>query len=184
LVDLPRGAKVGTSSARRKVQIQAARPDVRIEELRGNLDTRIRKLDEGQYDAIVLACAGLERMGWAGRITERISADVSIPAPGQGVLAVEARAGDDEAAALLAPLNHLDTALAVEAERALQAGLGAGCSVPAGAYARVDGEDLRFIAFLADADGSRLDRVEETGPASEAAAIGGRCAERLLAARI
>lgn len=184
LAGLKTGALVGTSSLRRQIQIRRARPDVRVEELRGNLDTRIRKLDEGRYDAIVLACAGLERMGWADRITQRIPAEVSIPAPGQGALALETRSGDADVSSLLAALHDRDTADAVGAERAFQAALSAGCSVPAGAHARIEGDLLRILAFLADADGSRLARVEEIGPRSEATALGRRAAESLLAARI
>jgi hydroxymethylbilane synthase len=183
LGDLPAGALIGTSSLRRQIQIRKARPDVRVEELRGNLDTRVRKLDEGQYDAIVLACAGLERMGWADRITQRIPEDVSIPAPGQGALALETRAGDDATAAVLASLNDEDTADAVSAERSFQAALNAGCTVPAGAHARIEDGSLRILAFLADADGSRLVRVERSGPRTEAANIGRKAAEALLSAR-
>src|SRR5579872_1780837 len=112
---LPFGARVGTSSLRRQIQLRAARPDLVIEELRGNLDTRLKKLDAGQYDAIVLACAGLERMGWAHRIAERLSPSVSVPAPGQGALALEIRERDERTARLLAPLNHPATADAVSA---------------------------------------------------------------------
>lgn len=183
LEGLPHGARVGTGSLRRQIQIRNVRPDLQIGELRGNLDTRIRKLDEGQYDAIVLACAGLERMGWAGRITERIPVEVSIPAPGQGALALETRTGDERLAAILAPLHDGETADAVGAERAFQSALNAGCSVPAGAHGQIDGDSLHFLAFLSDPDGANIARVSEFGPRADAGIIGRRAAEVLLAGR-
>lgn len=180
LMELQEGATVGTSSVRRQIQIRAVRPDLHVQELRGNLDTRIRKLAEGQYDAIILACAGLDRMGWSDRIAERLSAEISIPAPGQGALALEARIGDSRAADVLAPLHDRDTADSITAERAFQAALNAGCSVPAGAYATVHGDTLHIIAFLSGADGSDLRRTEATGSRLEAGDIGRQAAERLL----
>jgi len=179
LAELPDGARVGTSSLRRQAQLRAVRSDLAIEDLRGNVDTRIHKLDEGQYDAIVLACAGLERLGLAQRIVERLPPEISVPAPGQGALALEIRADDAETRALLAPLHDPDTADAVTAERSFQATLNAGCTVPAGAYARIEGEELRLIAFLAAPDGSHLRRVEERGPRSAANEIGARAAKWL-----
>jgi hydroxymethylbilane synthase len=179
-VSLPVGARVGTSSLRRHVQISEARPDLVVEELRGNLDTRLRKLDEGQYDAIVLACAGLERLGWQERITERLSPETSVPAPGQGALALEIRAGDTETRSLLLPLHDPATADAVTAERAFQAALQAGCTVPAGAFARVEDETLHLTAMLATDDGSRVVREVERGTRRDAAQIGQRAAHALL----
>ncbi len=180
LENLPPGARIGTSSLRRRILIKAARPDLHVQELRGNLDTRIRKLDEGQYDAIILACAGLERMGWSERITERLSAEVSTPAPGQGALCLEVRGGDESTVAVLRPLHHAETADAVFAERAFQAALNAGCSVPAGAHAMVEDDALRLVAMLAEADGSNLRRVALRGARTEAEQLGRQAAEQLL----
>lgn len=180
LAELSPGARVGTSSLRRQVQLRAYRSDLVIEELRGNVDTRIRRLDAGRYDAIVLACAGLERLGLAHRIVERLPPEVSVPAPGQGALALEIRADDAETRALLAPLHDSDTADAVTAERGFQAALHAGCSVPAGAHAWIEGGDLRLVAFLAAPDGRALRRAEERGPRDQALEIGTRAAQRLL----
>ena len=182
LAELPSGARVGTSSLRRQALLRAARPDLEFLELRGNLDTRLRKLDEGQYDAIVLACAGLARMGWEDRITERIPVEVCVPAPGQGALALEARSDDEAARALLAPLHDPNTGVAVAAERAFQSVLNAGCTVPVGAHAIVEGDTLRLIAALADLEGHHVRRCEERGPWSEAEEIGVRAAQAILAA--
>jgi hydroxymethylbilane synthase len=178
---LPPGARVGTSSLRRKILLQAARADLEVQELRGNLDTRIRKLEEGRYDAIVLACAGLERMGWSDRITERLSVELCIPAPGQGALALEVRDEDESIRRLLESLHHQDTADAVAAERAFQAALDAGCSVPAAAHATVDGDHIRLLAILAEANGSNLRRIETKGRRENAKSIGREAAERLAA---
>jgi hydroxymethylbilane synthase len=181
LAELPSGAQVGTSSLRRKVLLRAARPDLQIMELRGNLDTRLRRLEEGAYDAIVVACAGMERLGWADRITERLSPEVSIPAPGQGALALETRAGDSRLAELLVPLHDADTWDTVRAERAFQEALGAGCTIPAGAYASLNGANLHLVAFLADEDGGNLRRTERRGPPAEAEQLGHAAAVELRA---
>lgn len=180
LMALPQGAVVGTSSQRRQAQLRHFRPDLRIEELRGNLDTRLRKLDEGQYDAIVLACAGLRRLGLANRITEQIAADICLPAAGQGALALETRTGDSATLALLSSLHDADTADAVAAERGFLAALGGGCSVPAGALAHIHGGLVTVKAMLAKPEGSRVWQWEEKGRRSEAAEIGRVVAERLL----
>ncbi|HLJ54412.1 MAG TPA: hydroxymethylbilane synthase [Chthonomonadaceae bacterium] len=177
---LAQGAVVGTSSTRRAAQLRAYRPDLRIQELRGNLDTRIRKLDDSRYDAILLAAAGLRRLGWAERITELIAPSVCVPAAGQGALALETRTGDATTLALLQPVHDADAADAVAAERAFLRALGGGCSVPAGAYAALHGGDVRLLAMIAAPDGSRVVRAEETGPRSDAAALGARVADRLL----
>jgi hydroxymethylbilane synthase len=149
---LPQGACVGTSSLRRVVQLAAARPDLRIEPLRGNLDTRLRKLDEGQYDAIVLAAAGLMRLGLAERIRARFEPAAMLPAAGQGALGIEVRADDAPLRAALAGLVHRDAWLAVHAERAVSRGLGGSCSVPLAAHATWQGGELHLHAALGDAD--------------------------------
>ncbi len=148
LTELPQGACVGTSSLRRVAQLSSARPDLRIEPLRGNLDTRLRKLDEGQYDAIVLAAAGLMRLGLAERIRMRFEADVMLPAAGQGALGIEVRADDAELREALAGLIHPPTWLAVHAERAVSRGLGGSCSMPLAAHAQWQGAVLHLVAAL------------------------------------
>ncbi len=180
LAELPSGARVGTSSVRRSAQILHFRPDLRIEELRGNLDTRIRKLDEGEYEAIVLAAAGLNRLGWGERITEQLSRDVCVPAAGQGALALETRAGDSATLLRLSAVHHPDSADAIATERAFLAALGGGCSVPAGAHAEVQGTRISLVAMIAAPDGSRLVRAEESDDRSRAEALGERVARRLL----
>jgi hydroxymethylbilane synthase len=180
LGELPPGAKVGTSSLRRAAQLRKLRPDLTVESVRGNLDTRLRKLDEGRYDAIVLAAAGLKRLGWSGRIAELLAPEVMCPAVGQGALALESReigAGKDACAALDDP----DTRAAVTAERAVLAGLGGGCQVPIGAHATVEDGRLRLLAIVASPDGAELVRAESEGAAADAAALGRDLAADLLA---
>lgn len=179
LDDLPAGAKVGTSSLRRAAQLRAARPDLVIESVRGNLDTRLRKLDEGQYRAIMLAVAGLTRLGWANRIAEILSPEVMCPAVGQGALAVETRA-EGEAHDVCAALDHAATRAAVAAERAVLAALGGGCQVPIGAHAIVSGEELRLTGVVITPDGTRALRKNGAGAVSDAEAIGGRVGQALL----
>jgi len=179
LADLPASAKVGTSSLRRGAQLRQLRPDLLIESVRGNLDTRIRKLDEGQYDAIVLAAAGLKRLGWADRIAEILDADRMCPAVGQGALAIETRASGAGFDACKA-LDHAATHAAVTAERGVLGALGGGCQVPIGAYATVDGAALRVRAIVAAPDGSELIAAEASGASSDAAAIGARLGTELL----
>jgi hydroxymethylbilane synthase len=181
LDELPAGAVVGTSSLRRQAQLRFHRPDLRLEELRGNLDTRLRKLDEGQYDAIVLACAGLNRLGFAERITERIAPEICLPAAGQGALALETRADDTRAQRILAALHDPDSADAVEAERGFLAALGGGCTVPAGALAQVEGERVTVQTMLARPDGASRIWVAERGERTRAAEVGAEAARRLLA---
>lgn len=179
LSDLPPGAKVGTSSLRRAAQLRVARPDLVIESVRGNLDTRVRKLDEGQYRAIVLATAGLTRLGWAHRIAEILSPDVMCPAVGQGALAVETRA-EGEARAICAALDHAATRTAVTAERAVLAALGGGCQVPIGAHAVVDGGAVRLAGVVIAPDGSRAVRKNGQGAVADAGEIGKRVGQALL----
>ncbi|HEX6018919.1 MAG TPA: hydroxymethylbilane synthase [Burkholderiaceae bacterium] len=152
LAALPHGARVGTSSLRRVVQLLAQRPDLRIEPLRGNLDTRLRKLDEGQYDAIVLAAAGLLRLGLGARIVQRFEAAQMLPAAGQGALAIEVRADDEPLRRRLATLNHAPTWLAAHAERAVSRALGGSCSMPLAAYASWQGDTLLLHAALGNAE--------------------------------
>ncbi len=180
LAELPPGARIGTGSSRRAVQLRQLRPDIEIADIRGNVDTRIRKVDEGQYDATVLAVAGLERLGLRERAAEVFAADAMIPAAGQGALVLQVRADDKETADLLLPIDHADTRRACQAERAFLARLGGGCRLPFGALAEVDGEELRIRGFISDAQGDRTFRANASGSAAEAAATGTRLAEQLL----
>jgi hydroxymethylbilane synthase len=181
---LPQGARVGTSSMRRQCQLLARRPDLQISMLRGNVPTRIRKLDEGAFDAVVLAAAGLTRLGLADRITQTLPIEVSIPAVAQGVLGFETRAGDDEVIELVRRAIH-DPAEArrVEAERAFLLRMGGSCQTPLAAHARDEdgGAALRMIVMCGMPDGSRILRAEAAGPAESAEALGVRLAEDLLA---
>ncbi|HTM47274.1 MAG TPA: hydroxymethylbilane synthase [Bryobacteraceae bacterium] len=176
LVDLPTGAKVGTSSLRRSAQLRRLRPDLVVQPVRGNVDTRLRKLDENQYEAIVLASAGLTRLGWSDRIAEALAPEVMCPAVGQGALAIETRVG--ERACL--PLDHPKTRAAVTAERATLAALGGGCQTPIGAHATVSGGQLKMLGIVLSADGGRSVRDGAEGPAGEALRIGRELGERLL----
>lgn len=178
--DLPAGSRVGTSSLRRQAQLRAVRPDLSFENLRGNVDTRLRKLDEGQYDAIVLAAAGVKRLGFADRITELLGPDVTLPAIGQGAVGIECRADDPETNALIAPLRHEPTWITVTAERAFLARLEGGCQVPIAAFGELEDGTLRLRGLVGSLDGATLLRAERTGPAAEAAAMGRALAEELL----
>jgi hydroxymethylbilane synthase len=178
--DLAAGARVGTSSLRRVAQLRAARPDLVIESVRGNLDTRLRKLGEGQYDALVVAAAGLRRLGWQDRIAEILPEELMCSAVGQGALAVETREGD-EAAEVCARLDDAPTRAAVEAERAVLESLGGGCQVPIGAYGQVSDGQLRMLGVVASPDGRRIVRRETSGPASDAVRLGHELASELLA---
>ena len=180
LSDLPAGARVGTSSLRRGLQLRRLRPDLSVEPLRGNLDTRLRKLDAGQYDAIVAALAGLKRMGWADRATQVFSVEEMVPAIGQGALAIEARADDKELLAGLNSLRDADTESATEAERAFLRRLGGGCQVPLAAHARVKQERLELAGVVISLDAARAVRGVDSGPQADAEAIGRRLAEKLL----
>lgn len=175
---LPHGALVGTSSLRRTAQLRALRPDLKVESVRGNVDTRLRKLDEGQYQAIMLAAAGLRRLGWADRIAQYIDPALMCPAVGQGALAIETRTDRIQVAA---SLEHRDTRVAVTAERALLGALGGGCQVPIGANATVDGDTVHLRGIVAAPDGSKVVRGNLSGQASDAASIGKTLAEQLMA---
>ncbi len=178
LFDLPHGARIGTSSPRRAAQLRAARPDLRCEPIRGNLDTRLKKLADGQFDAIVLALAGLTRLGLAEMATEVLPFDLMLPAPGQGALAIEAKAGT-EAAALAAAIADEAATLAVAAERALLDALGGGCSMPLGAYAELREGSVRLRAILFSPDGSRVARSDRSGNAANLRALAHAAAEDL-----
>jgi hydroxymethylbilane synthase len=156
---LPAGARVGTGSLRRRAQLLALRPDLATLDIRGNVDTRLRKLDAGQYDAIVLAAAGLSRLGWAGRIADMLEPPRMLPAPGQGALAIECRADDAATRDVLAPLDDAATRAAVSAERGVLAALHGGCSAPVAAWGRLEGGKLRLDALVAAVDGSRVARA-------------------------
>jgi hydroxymethylbilane synthase len=181
LADFTSGAIIGTSSLRRSAQLRAVRPDLEIKDIRGNLDTRLRKLDEGMYDAIVLAAAGLRRLGWDNRITEVLDADVMCPAVGQGALAVETREDGGEAQKLCARLNHEPSRIAVTAERAVLRTLGGGCQVPIGAYAIIDNGVLQLRGVVVSPDGTQVIRKASTGSVDDATEIWRGLGEQLLA---
>ena len=180
LEGLPDGAIVGTSSQRRVAQLRVLRSDVSVRDLRGNVDTRIRKLDEGQYDAVILAAAGLVRLGLQGRITARIPIREMLPAVGQGAIAIEARTDDEVALQATRALDHSETRLACRAERAFLRGLGGGCQLPIAAHARLHGESLELDGLVARPDGSKIVRDKITGAASEAEALGASLAATLI----
>ncbi|BCD85832.1 porphobilinogen deaminase [Pseudomonas solani] len=177
---LPAGAVVGTSSLRRQAQLLARRPDLKIQFLRGNVNTRLAKLDAGEYDAIILAAAGLIRLGFQDRIRSSISVDDSLPAGGQGAVGIECRTADTEIHALLAPLHHRDTALRVTAERALNKRLNGGCQVPIACYAILEDDQLWLRGLVGQPDGGTLLRAESRALASDAESLGVRVAEDLL----
>ena len=175
LHQLPRGARVGTSSLRRAAQLLAARPDLEILSLRGNVDTRLRKAMQGEYDVIVLAAAGVLRLGFASHIAEYLSFEVMLPAPGQGAVAVQCRADDQRTIDLLRPIDHVPTRLAVSAERAFLQGLGGGCSAPVAAHA----EENRLVGLVASKAGTRVIRI--SGEGADPIALGHALAQRALA---
>lgn len=184
LEDIPPGGVVGTSSLRREAQLRAMYPYLAVSSLRGNLDTRLRKLDEGQYDAIILAAAGLTRLGLGERIRSTIPAEASLPAAGQGALGIEALAGRPEVAAWMKPLNDAATAACVRAERAVSRALAGSCEVPLGAYAEVAEHangTLRLRGLVATPDGTRIARAEKSGPAADPEALGLALVEDLRA---
>jgi len=177
---LPPGSVVGTSSLRRQAQLLARRPDLKIQFLRGNVNTRLAKLDAGEYDAIILAAAGLIRLGFGERIRSSISVDESLPAGGQGAVGIECRTTDSELHALLECLNHAPTATRVVAERALNKRLNGGCQVPIACYAVLEGEQLWLRGLVGQPDGTVLLRAEGRAPAADAEALGVQVAKALL----
>ena len=178
---LPPGAIIGTSSLRRQALIAARFPQLQIHPLRGNLDTRLAKLDRGEYAAIILAAAGLKRLGMAERIRAFIDPAQSLPAPGQGAMAIEIRSGRDELMQLLAPLNHADTEIAVRVERQLSRSFGGSCQIPLAAYATVDQHLLTLTAMVATPDGKRIARAVAQGAADSPEAVGVQVAQALEA---
>lgn len=180
LATLPVGARVGTSSLRRQAQLLHARPDLEIAMLRGNVDTRLRKVREGHYDAIILAASGLKRLGWDQEVTEYLSVDVSLPAIGQGSLGLEGRKDDIWVRDLVGQFEHRSTRIAVTAERALLAGLEGGCQVPIAGYATLQGDTLTLVGLVTSLDGKQYIRQVLSGPAGEAKSIGARVAVQLL----
>ncbi len=182
LEDLEHGARVGTSSLRRQAQLRAARPDLRIEMLRGNVDTRLRRLDAGDLDAILLACAGLVRLGLASRISARLDPKLCLPAVGQGIIGIECRGADTRTRELLQALEDHRTRRVLEAERAFAARLAGSCTSPIAAFAELHADSLTLEGLVAEPDGSRVLRDSVQGSGAHSAALGGQLADRLLAA--
>lgn len=180
--DLPQGARVGTSSLRRSCQLKSRRPDLVIETLRGNLDTRMRKAEEGEFDAVVLAVAGIKRLGWEDRITEIIAPDVMLPAVAQGAVGIECRADDEFINALVAPLKDEQTEIQVAAERACLRRLEGGCQVPIAAHATLSNGRIRLEALVGNVDGTIIIRKEQEAAVKDAEALGLKVAEELLSA--
>jgi len=180
LAELPAGARVGTGSTRRHAQLKHLRPDIEVLGIRGNVDTRLRKLDDGEYDAILLAAAGLRRLGWADRITELLAPPRMLPAVGQGALGIECRADDQQTIKLLAPLDDSETRAATTAERAMLALLHGGCSAPVGAWGRIEGNQLVLDGLVANLDGTQVLTASARGPIADARRIGQQVAEQLL----
>ncbi|MBS1991686.1 MAG: hydroxymethylbilane synthase [Cyanobacteria bacterium SZAS LIN-2] len=181
LAELPSGATIATSSRRRSAQLLALRPDLHFTDMRGNIPTRLRKLEEGQCDAMILAAAGLLRLGFEASISEYLPLDVSLPAAGQGALAVECRADDSDLCGLLKEVEDADIAHEVEAERAFLDELGSGCSIPAGALGRIEGETLVLMGCVAALDGSKVLRDQISGDKQKAFALGKELAKKMQA---
>ena len=178
--ELPIGAKLGSCSLRRIVQIKAMSPDLEILDLRGNVNTRLKKLDDGEYDAIILACSGLSRLGFEDRIKQDLSPDESLPAVGQGALGIEIKVNDHKISSLIEPLSHKRTMTEVSAERALNATLQGGCSVAIGAFATSKGSELKLCGMVGNVDSGEIIRVEELGETSNPIDLGVRAANKLL----
>ena len=181
LSSLPKGAVVGTSSLRRQTQIRERYPDLKIDWLRGNVNTRLKKLDDGDYDAIILAAAGLKRLGFNERIRSCLEPEESLPAIGQGAIGIETRSDDEAVKQLIAPLGDVDTTLRVSAERAMNATLNGGCQVPLAGYAVLEGDQLYMRGLVGEPNGSRVLRAEIRGPAKNAVDLGVKLAQDLLA---
>lgn len=179
-VDLPAGASIGTSSLRRECQLRALRPDIRVNFLRGNVGTRLRRLDEGRFDAIILAAAGVTRLGFEQRINQYLDMDLMLPAPGQGAIGIETRADDQNVIALLAPLDHAATHLQVKAERAFSRRLYGGCRLPIAAYARLTGDTMTIRGLVGRIDGTAVISDHITGEMQEGEALGAELAEKLI----
>lgn len=179
--ELPQGARLGTSSLRRQCQLKQARPDLEILDLRGNVNTRLAKLDAGDYDAIILACAGLKRLGFDGRIRTAMTPDTSLPAIGQGAIGIECRNDDANTNNLIAALDHVETHICIDAERAMNARLGGGCQVPIAGFAELKDEQLQLRGLVGRVDGSEILRSAIFGQPSEAGSMGTALAEELLA---
>jgi len=182
LANLRQGARVGTSSLRRQAQLRHLRPDLDLREMRGNVDTRLRKVESGEYEAVMLSKAGLDRLGLSQRISEILSPEISMPAVGQGAIAVECRLKDTEAADQLAPLDDQETRTAIIAERALLSALQGGCQVPLGAWARIERGELVLEACVCSADGSQYVKQRATAPPDQAAQLGEHMARVLIEA--
>lgn len=179
LANLRQGARVGTSSLRRQAQLRHYRPDLDLRELRGNVDTRLRKVESGEYDAIVLSKAGLDRLGWAQKITEALSTDISLPAVGQGAIAIESRVKDKDTEEILSKLDDLETRTAIVAERSLLKALQGGCQVPLGAWARMERGELVMEAVVCSVDGSQYIRKKAVASPDQAAQLGEHLAREL-----
>lgn len=180
LDDLPENARIGTCSLRRQTQLREKMPNIQILDLRGSVNTRLEKLDQGNFDAIILASAGLKRLGYAERITQAINTEQSLPAVGQGAIGIECRIDDERVNSLIAPLNHSQTAIRVSAERAMNTRLNGGCQVPIAGFAELDGDKLSMRGLVGFPDGSALFRSQRQGAAEDAEAIGIAVAEDIL----
>ncbi len=176
---LPDGARIGTSSLRRRCQLNALKPGLEIVNLRGGVHTRLKKLDAGEFDALVLACAGLMRLGLDQRIAQRLEPDGFVPAIGQGAIGIELRQGDAAVEALVAPLNHHESSICVLAERAMNEALGGGCQVPIAGHARLEDHTLSLVGVVSSLDGKELIRVSDSAADTEAEALGRRVADAL-----
>jgi len=182
LASLRQGARIGTGSLRRQAQLRHIRPDLDVRDLRGNVDTRLRKVESGEYEAVMLAKAGLDRLGWSGRITETLSPEVFLPAVGQGAIAVECRLKDTEAAELVGGLDDAESRTAIIAERALLSALHGGCQVPLGAWARIERGELVMEACVCSVDGVQYVKQRATSAPEQAAELGGQMANLLMEA--